>query len=81
MYIICVYLWLIIIIMITKVKLKILLKSFFTFYQLLIVIPLIEHLDTHIFKNEDLLIGIVTLIPLTVCYIFFFLIHRNYLLP
>ncbi|CAD8197069.1 unnamed protein product [Paramecium pentaurelia] len=67
--------------MITKVKLKILLKSFFTFYQLLIVIPLIEHLDTHLFKNEDLLIGIVTLIPLTLCYIFFFLIHRNYLLP
>ncbi|CAK67967.1 unnamed protein product (macronuclear) [Paramecium tetraurelia] len=81
MYIICVYLWLIIIIMFTKVKWKILLQNFFAFYQLLIIIPLIEHMDTRISQNEDLLIGIVTLIPLTLCYIFFFLIHRNYLLP
>ncbi|CAD8096337.1 unnamed protein product [Paramecium primaurelia] len=80
-YIICIYLWLIIIIIFTKLKLKYTLKSFFTYYQLLVLMPIIKHLNNQIQKEEDLIISIINFIGIFICYILYFLVNRNYYLP
>ncbi|CAD8187920.1 unnamed protein product [Paramecium octaurelia] len=80
-YIICVYLWMIIVIIFTKLKLKYTLQSFFTYYQLLVLMPIIEHLSNQLQNEEDLIINIINFIAIFICYILYFLVNRNYFLP
>ncbi|CAD8187135.1 unnamed protein product [Paramecium octaurelia] len=80
-YIICVYLWMIIINIFTTFKLKHTIKSFFTYYQLLVLIPIIQHLNNQMLKEEDFIIGLIIIFAIFICYILYFLVNRNYFLP
>ncbi|CAD8120876.1 unnamed protein product [Paramecium sonneborni] len=78
-YIICIYLWMIITIIFTKLQLKYSLRIFFTYYQLIVLMPIIKHLNNQIY--DDFVISIINYFGIFICYILYFLVNRNYLLP